>query len=80
MSSLTLGITILIISAAYFFVANRASSSQRAAGTKFHSLPHYYGWYAALLAALPALAILLILTIGDDIVFRSMALDYILLK
>ena len=77
MSSLTLGIAILIISAAYFFVANRASSSQRAAGTKFHSLPHYYGLYAALLAFLPAFAILLVLAIGDDLVFRSLALDFV---
>jgi phosphate transport system permease protein len=72
-----LAIMILLVSAAYFVLGTRAAKTSRNAGARAHSLPHYYGLFAALGAAIPALALLVILAIGDDIVFRSMALDFI---
>lgn len=77
MNSISLAITVLLFSSAYVFLGTRASSAQRAAGSRLHSLPHYYGLFAGLLAGIPALALLAILAIGDDIVFRSMALDFV---
>ena len=49
----------------------------RTAGARLHSLPHYYGLFAGLVAALPALALLAILAIGDDIIFNRLALDFV---
>ena len=37
----------------------------------------YYGLFAGLVAALPALALLVILAIGDDIIFNRLALDFV---
>ncbi|MEC8711408.1 MAG: phosphate ABC transporter permease family protein, partial [Pseudomonadota bacterium] len=77
MNSISLAITVLLFASAYFYLGTRASSSQRAAGRRLHSLPHYYGLFAGLLAAIPALLLLTVLAIGDDIIFRSMALDFV---
>ncbi|MGB2159733.1 MAG: phosphate ABC transporter permease family protein [Candidatus Puniceispirillaceae bacterium] len=77
MNSISLAMTVLLFSSAYAFLGNRASTAQRAAGARLHSLPHYYGLFAGLLAAIPALLLLTVLAIGDDIIFRSMALDFV---
>ena len=77
MNSISLAITVLLFASAYFYLGTRASSAQRAAGRRLHSLPHYYGLFAGLLAAIPALLLLAVLAIGDDIVFRSMALGFV---
>jgi len=76
-SSISLAIAVLLISSGYFFLGSRASHASRAAGARLHSLPHYYGLFAGLIAALPALALLAVLAIGDDIVFNRMALDFV---
>lgn len=77
MSSFSLVIAVFLISSGYFFLGTRASSASRAGGAKLHSLPHYYGLFAGLLAALPALALLALLAIGDDIVFNQLALGFV---
>lgn len=77
MSSLALAVFVLLISAGYFFLGTRASSVSRTAGARLHSLPHYYGLFAGLLAAIPALFLLAILAIGDDILFNQMALGFV---
>ena len=77
MNSFSLAIAVLLISSGYFFLGTRASSASRAAGARLHSLPHYYGLFAGLIAALPALALLAVLAIGDDIVFNRLALDFV---
>ncbi len=77
MNSFSLAIAVLLFSSGYFFLGTRASTMQRASGSRLHSLPHYYGLFAGLVAAIPALVLLAVLAIGDDIIFRSMALDFV---
>ena len=60
-----------------FLSGTRSSKAVRTAGARLHSLPHYYGLFAGLVAALPALALLAILAIGDDIIFNRLALDFV---
>ena len=76
-SSFSLAIAVLLISSGYFVLGTRASTAQRSTGTRLHSLPHYYGLFAGLVSALPALALLTVLAIGDDIVFNRLALDFV---
>jgi len=75
--SFSLLIAVLLISSGYFFLGTRSSKAVRTAGARLHSLPHYYGLFAGLVAALPALALLAILAIGDDIIFNRLALDFV---
>ena len=77
MNSFSLLIAVLLISSGYFFLGTRSSKAVRTAGSRLHSLPHYYGLFAGLVAALPALALLAILAIGDDIIFNRLALDFV---
>ncbi len=77
MNSFSLLIAVLLISSGYFFLGTRSSKAVRTAGSCLHSLPHYYGLFAGLVAALPALALLAILAIGDDIIFNRLALDFV---
>ena len=72
MNSFWLAIAVLLFSSAYFFLGTRASTTQRASGSRLHSLPHHYGLFAGLVAAIPAFLLLAVLAIGDDIIFRSM--------
>ena len=77
MNSFSLLIAVLLISSGYFFLGTKSSKDVRATGAVLHSLPHYYGLFAGLLSALPALAILTILGIGDDIIFDQLALEFV---
>jgi phosphate transport system permease protein len=77
LNSFSLLIAVLLISSGYFFLGTRSSKAVRTAGARLHSLPHYYGLFAGLVAALPALALLAILAIGDDIIFNRLALDFV---
>ena len=77
MNSFSLLIAVMLISSGYFFLGTRSSKAVRTAGARLHSLPHYYGLFAGLVAALPALALLVILAIGDDIIFNRLALDFV---
>ena len=77
MNSFSLLIAVLLISSGYFFLGTRSSKAVRTAGARLHSLPHYYGLFTGLVAALPALALLAILAIGDDIIFNRLALDFV---
>ena len=77
MNSFSLLIAVMLISSGYFFLGTLSSKAVRTAGARLHSLPHYYGLFAGLVAALPALALLVILAIGDDIIFNRLALDFV---
>ena len=77
MNSFSLLIAVMLISSGYFFLGTRSFKAVRTAGARLHSLPHYYGLFAGLVAALPALALLVILAIGDDIIFNRLALDFV---
>ena len=77
MDSFSLLIAVLLISLGYFFLGTRSSKAVRTTGARLNSLPHYYGLFAGLVATLPALALLAILAIGDDIIFNRLALDFV---
>ena len=70
-------LTVLVIGALYFIAGQRVAFALRSNdGGKLHSLPHYHGAWAALTSVLPALIVLLILSIGKDLLFQFMARDY----
>jgi len=70
--------TILFIGLVYFFIGqNSARQLQSSITTKMHSRHHYYGFFAAFMACLPAYALLIVMAIGDDIVFRSLSTSFI---
>ena len=77
MDSFSLLIAVLLISLGYFFLGTRSSKAVRTAGARLNSLPHYYGLFAGLVATLPALSLLAILAVGDDIIFNRLALDFV---
>ena len=77
MDSFSLLIAVLLISSGYFFLGTKSSKGIRATGAVLHSLPHYYGLFAGLLSALPALVLLIILGIGDGIIFDQLALEFV---
>lgn len=77
MSITSLALIVLVIGAAYFYLGQRSIVEQRAsANIKLHSLPHYYGAWAGLIATIPALLLLVIFSIVDGIVFKQMIRDF----
>ncbi len=77
MSSIIIAITVLLISLGYFFLGSRRHSRKSASGIRYHSRPHYSGLYAALLALLPASFLLVFLSVIDDLIFQSLALEFV---
>ena len=79
MTTFQIAANILFIGFVYFFIAqNSARQLQSSTKTKMHSRHHYYGFFAAFMAWLPAYALLIVMAIGDDIVFRSLSTNLIL--
>lgn len=77
MSITSLALIVLVIGAAYFYLGQRSIIEQRAStNIKLHSLPHYYGAWAGLIATIPALLLLVIFSIVDGIVFKQMIRDF----
>ena len=66
---------LLLISAAYFFLARRLH--QNTPTRFYHSRRHYSGLFAAFAAIIPSGFILLTLAIVDDLIFQSLALDFV---
>ena len=78
MPLLYLAIIVLVIGAAWFYLGRRAALLLHTReATKLHSLPHYYGFFVALTAILPAYALLVVMAIGDDLVFSNLIIDYV---
>lgn len=78
MTTFQIAANILFIGFVYFFIAqNSARQLQSSTQTKMHSRHHYYGFFAAFMAWLPAYALLIVMAIGDDIVFRSLSTNLI---
>ena len=46
-------------------------------GIRYHSRPQYSGLYAALLAFIPSSLLLVALSLGDDLVFQRLALEFV---
>ena len=87
MTVFQLALLVLVIGAAFFYFGRRQVLSQNAlsqsmidqkAGSKpgLHSLPHYYGLYAAILSTLPALFLMVLMVNLDDVLFRSLIFDF----
>ncbi|MBP5857993.1 phosphate ABC transporter permease subunit PstC [Marivibrio halodurans] len=63
-----------LIAAGYYLGQNRALRYRAADGPRLHSLPSYYGFYAALWCALPAAALLLVWMAGEGMLIESLIL------
>ena len=73
MSLTSLILPLLIIGAIYFYLGQHWGRRQWALGSvKLHSLPRYYGFWTGLVATVPALLLLIFLSLGDDFLFKSM--------
>jgi len=73
----SLALLVLVIGAAYFYLGQRTILGQCASGSvKLHSLPHYYGLWAGLVSTVPALLLLVVLSIGDGLLFKQMVKDF----
>lgn len=72
----TLLLVLLLISLGFHFWAKSRVSASRRAGATYHSLPNYYGLWAGLLAALPALLVLLIWSLVDQQLFQHWVRDF----
>ncbi len=66
MTALTLFLSLIVLAGLGYVLGNRAALAIRAAGTKPHSLPSYYGLFVALWCGLPALAIFAIWQATQD--------------
>ena len=78
MSTDLLIILLLAMGAMWFFVSRRQVVSQSGSGgvRSMHSLPHYYGSFAALLAVLPAFILLTVWVGFEDSIFKLLAAGY----
>jgi phosphate transport system permease protein len=60
MSMLVLLAAIAVLGASGFILARSRALAVADAGSRLHSLPGYYGWYAALWSALPGIAVIVL--------------------
>ncbi|MDA0237494.1 MAG: phosphate ABC transporter permease subunit PstC, partial [Proteobacteria bacterium] len=73
MSLTSLIFAVLVIGGIYFCLGQYWGTRQWALGSvKLHSLPRYYGFWAGLVATVPAILLLFSLSLGDDFLFKSM--------
>ena len=77
MSSPVIASVVLLISLGYFFVGSRLNNGSTASGIRYHSRAHYSGLYSALLAFIPSSLLLVALSLGDDLVFQRLALEFV---
>jgi phosphate transport system permease protein len=75
MTALTLFLTLIALAGLGYMLGNRAALAIRAAGTRPHSLPSYYGWFVALWCGLPALAIFAVWQATQDFFIVSAVRD-----
>jgi len=66
---------ILLIGFAYYLGQNRALTARDAHGARLHSLPSYYGMYAALWCAIPAAALLAVWSAAQGAIVEQMILS-----
>jgi len=76
-STTSLALIVLVIGAAFFYLGQRSIIGQReSANVRPHSLPHYYGAWSGLVATIPALLLLVVLSVFDGVVFKQMVRDF----
>ena len=68
-------IVLVLASAAYYLGYRRSTALAGGRPAKLHSLPGHYAWYAALLAALPALGLIALWSIFAPLVLRWATLN-----
>lgn len=74
---INLALVVLVIAAASYYLCQQAILKARSVGAeKLHSLPHYYGWWGASMAAVPALLLLLVMGTLDDVLFKNWLLEF----
>ncbi len=77
MSIPSLALLVLVIGALYFYLGRLSIVGQSLAGTiKLHSLPHYYGLWAALVSTIPAILLLVVFSVGDGLLFKQMVRQF----
>src|SRR3954453_22381269 len=64
--SLVFALVVAVVVVAFFFGRQRAPG-QDDGSVKAHSRPHYHGWWAFLLATLPATLLIVVWAIGSSI-------------
>ena len=64
--SLVFALVVAVGAVAFFFGRQRAASQDNGA-VKAHSRPHYHGWWAFLLATLPAVLLIIVWAIGSSV-------------
>lgn len=75
MRTLVLSAAIFILATVAFFLGRqRATAAAARSGTRLHSLPGYYGYYAALWSALPALALMMAWAIAQPHVIEALTM------
>ncbi len=62
---------VAVIGIVAFIISRQRAASQLSAGVKPHSRTHYHGWWAFLLATLPALLFLILWSIGSSIYMQG---------
>lgn len=78
MTTIQIAASILFIGLIYFIICqSSARQLQVSISGRLHSRTQYYGFFAALMAWLPAYALLIVMAVGDDIVFQSLSLNFI---
>jgi len=76
-SMINLALVVLVIAAASYYLCQQAILRARSQGAqKLHSLPHYYGWWGASMAAIPAFCVLLIMGTVDDVLFKNWLVEF----
>jgi phosphate transport system permease protein len=75
MNSLTLFTAIVLLAFAGFYVGRSRSLRVATSAKELHSLPAYYGLYAALWAGLPALCIFLLWTAMEPFLVRELVIS-----
>src|SRR3972149_6267374 len=68
------GAIFILATVAFFLGRQRAMAMSAGGGRRLHSLPSYYGYYAALWSALPALALMLVWALAQGHVVEALTL------
>ncbi|RVD49164.1 phosphate ABC transporter permease family protein, partial [Mesorhizobium sp. M7A.F.Ca.ET.027.03.2.1] len=67
MSSLLVLAIVVAVGLVAFFIGRQRAAAQDNGKVKPHSRAHYHGWWAFLLAVLPALLLLAVWTVGSSV-------------
>jgi phosphate transport system permease protein len=58
---------VLAIGVAAYIIGRGRAAAQTGGAQKQHSRPHYHGWWAFMLAALPALLLIIVWSVGSSL-------------